>query len=138
MSTKQIDALRLALEALERHAELGLLAGATITAIREALAEQPAQQQEPVYFCDYGYEGWGKVDAAMAAANLADGMTVEAYYTSPLASKPWVGLTQEDMYEIGEFKNTHGYVPTGFERLAAAIEAKLREKNTPQQSKGDA
>jgi len=46
------------------------------------------------------------------------------------AGKPWVGLTQEDMYEIGEFKNTHGYVPTGFKRLAAAIEAKLREKNT--------
>ena len=45
------------------------------------------------------------------------------------ASKPWEGLTQEDMYEIGEFKNTHGYVPTGFKRLAAAIEAKLREKN---------
>lgn len=42
----------------------------------------PPAQQEPVYFCDYGYEGWGKVDAAMAAANIADGMTVEAYYTS--------------------------------------------------------
>lgn len=49
---------------------------------------KPAQQQEPVYFCDYGYEGWDKVDAAMAAANLADGMTVEAYYTSPQPSKP--------------------------------------------------
>jgi len=39
MSTKHIDALKLALEALERHAELGLLAGSTITAIREALAD---------------------------------------------------------------------------------------------------
>jgi len=47
-----------------------------------------------------------------------------------IEAKPWVGLTQEDMYEIGEFKNTHGYVPTGFKRLAAAIEAKLKEKNT--------
>ena len=37
------EALRRALEALEKHAELGLLAGATITAIREALA-----QPEPV------------------------------------------------------------------------------------------
>ena len=46
-----------------------------------------AQQQEPVYFCDYGYEGWGKVDADMAAANIADGMTVEAYYTSPPAQQ---------------------------------------------------
>ena len=39
MSTKHIDALKLALEALERHAELGLLAGSTITAIREALVD---------------------------------------------------------------------------------------------------
>ena len=43
--------------------------------------------------------------------------------------RPWVGLTQEEMYEVGEFKNTHGYVPTGFKRLYAAIEAKLKEKN---------
>lgn len=59
----------------------------------------------------------------------------EAIEATTLASqslrdvKPWVGLTQEDMYEIGEFKNTHGYVPTGFKRLVAAIEAKLKEKN---------
>lgn len=38
MVTKR-EALKLALEALEKHAELGLLAGATITAIREALRE---------------------------------------------------------------------------------------------------
>ncbi|MEN9885551.1 MAG: hypothetical protein RL758_129 [Pseudomonadota bacterium] len=94
-----------------------------ITALREALAEQPAQtdweavaadqaltiallraeqpaQQEPVYFCDYGYEGWGKVDAAMAAENRACGMTVEAYYTSPHPAqrKP---LTDEEIDAIG-------------------------------------
>ena len=45
-------------------------------------------------------------------------------------SKPWVGLTLGDMYEIGEFKNTHGYVPTGFKRLVETIEAKLKERNT--------
>ena len=39
MTPKQEAALKLALEALERHAELGLLAGSTITAIREALAD---------------------------------------------------------------------------------------------------
>ena len=37
--SKKDEALKLALEALERHAELGLLAGSTITAIREALAD---------------------------------------------------------------------------------------------------
>ena len=80
--------------------------------------EQPAQQK-PVYFCDYGYEGWGKVDAAMAAENLASGMTVEAYYTSP-QRKPWVGLTDEDLSVCDE----DGVM------LARYWEAKLREKNT--------
>lgn len=44
------EVLKLALEALEKHAELGLLAGATITAIREALA-QP--EQDSVAMADY-------------------------------------------------------------------------------------
>ena len=41
----------------------------------------------------------------------------------------WVGLTDEEMYEIGEFKNSHGYVTTAFKRVVRAIEAKLRERN---------
>lgn len=57
MNTKQIEALKLALEALEWNlpviedwgGEGALnLQHKAITAIREALAEQPAQQQEPV------------------------------------------------------------------------------------------
>ena len=48
------EALKLALEALEKHAELGLLAGATITAIREALA-QP--EQGPVAWLHTKIEG---------------------------------------------------------------------------------
>lgn len=79
-----------------------------------------AQQQEPVYFCDYGYEGWGKVDADMAAANIADGMTVEAYYTSPPAQRTWVGLTDEEIDE---------WTPE-IHSVIRAIEAKLKEKNT--------
>ena len=72
---------------------------------RELVAMQPAQpQQEPVYFCDYGYEGWGKVDADMAAANLADGMTVEAYYTSPPPQrKP---LTDEQICDLWSWSMT--------------------------------
>ena len=137
MSTKQTEALNLALEALEdlyaeqngaplwkrqEHWQAAMdKAEAAMPAIREALAEQPAQQeQEPFCYHD-GRNIVGK--------EFADHSDVFPLYTSPPASKPWVGLTQEDMYEIGEFKNTHGYVPTGFKRLAAAIEAKLREKN---------
>lgn len=105
-----------------------------------------AQQQEPVAWKDeqgnvrmtldageiqssvgYVYSVHGeRIKNACIRSDIPNGTPL---YTSPPASKPWVGLTQEDMYEIGEFRNTHGYVPTGFKRLVAAIEAKLREKN---------
>ena len=64
MNTKQTEALKLALEALKELRMLGMNAqwhdswlakpDEAITAIREALAEQPAQQQEPVAWMD-GY-----------------------------------------------------------------------------------
>lgn len=70
---------------------------------RELGLDYEPAQQEPVYFCDYGYEGWGKVDAAMAAENIACGMTVEAYYTRPQAREP---LTDEQ--QIAEALRRHG------------------------------
>ena len=114
------EAMKLALEALEAETNPTWECNSyhpkihtAITALREALAEQPAQQ-EPVYFCDYGYEGWGKVDAAMAAENRACGMTVEAYYTSPQAQrKP---LTDD------EFSKLCLRVAPRLHRLADAVE----------------
>ena len=47
------------------------------------------------------------------------------------ASKPWVGLTDKEKKEIYRLSV---YV----EGAISLTEAKLREKNTPQQSKGDA
>ena len=50
MTDKKTEALKLALEALTAHADLlgtMYLKMDAVTAIREALAEQPAQQQEP-------------------------------------------------------------------------------------------
>ena len=38
------EAMKLALEALEAHADIGIKADKAITALREALAEQPAQR----------------------------------------------------------------------------------------------
>ena len=88
------------------------------------------QQQDPVYFCDYGYESWGKVDAAMAAANLADGMTVEAYYTSPPANKPWVGLTDDEIEE-GLLRSNYAFVTAlAWRQGVEWAEAKLKEKNS--------
>jgi hypothetical protein len=64
-----------------------------------------------------------------------EGMT--AIYIAPpivatplAAQKPWEGLTDAELYEIGGFKSTHGYVPTPFKRMMKEFEAKLKEKNT--------
>ena len=51
------------------------------------------------------------------------------FYTTP-PKRPWVGLTDAEMFELSEFRNAHGYVPTSAKRLFARIEAKLKEKNT--------
>ena len=49
-------------------------------------------------------------------------------YTSTSASKPWVGLTKE---EIAEIAATPAAIPGSYvHSFACAIEAKLKEKNT--------
>lgn len=94
----------------------------------EALAEQPAQQQEPVA-CD-----------CKLKADECDGRTAtfhpfqvgascttrpcERTWTPQPASKPWVGLTDE---ERGQAINAN--FGTGLWAMAKDIEAKLREKN---------
>lgn len=49
-------------------------------AIAAVLEKQAKVDMEPVHFCDYGYEGWGKIDATSVADNISYGMTVETYY----------------------------------------------------------
>ena len=155
MNTKQTEALKLALEAAEvletlfkqaeaMHEEVtagvnvhcqitvagrskGLYAAA---AILEALAEQPAQQQEPVYY------QWRRKNMDWDT-NLIFNYQVEAttedsevreLYTSPPASKPWVGLTDEEILAVARnHYNPHQRAEISFAR---AIEAKLKEKNT--------
>ena len=184
MTTKD-KALKLALEALE-----DVIGGQNydcdtdrcdeaITAIREALAEQPAQQQEPVndspinegwqitvanghsgygvyaHMEDYPEEGAVLVQAIEQPAqqqepvarvinksivwrpcDIAGLPTGSPLYTSPpagartedgcsAASKPWVGLTQQDIDIAFDDTQEGG----GFDEFARAIEAKLREKN---------
>lgn len=58
-----------------------------------------------------------------------DEMQKQRHDTTPPqpASKPWVGLTEEDVLRIkGQFKGT---LDVQFDKFAYAIEAKLREKN---------
>ena len=135
MTDKQTEALKLALEALKELRMLGMNAqwhdswlakpNEAIIAIREALAEQPAQQQEPVaWVCEasssdekHAIDYWpGDVDDLPIGTKL---------YTSPPASKPWVGLTQQDIDIAFDDTQEGG----GFNEFARAIEAKLREKN---------
>ena len=106
---------------------------AAITAIKEALAPTSTQceaqpEQEPVALqmdvivVNLVREGINKHRARELAEHFIKNTTPP--------QRPWVGLTNEDMYELGEFANTHGYVPTPAKRMFAKIEAKLKEKNT--------
>jgi len=138
--SKQTEALKLALEALE-NAEDQLAkpystgARYAITAIREALAEQPAQQQElaeasvePVAFV--ALQAWTcgaywPDDCFFDSAG--EGLT--PLYTFPQPSKPWVGLTDEEIKRMAApwFLSMYWKLCVSFGR---AIETKLKEKNT--------
>jgi len=123
MSEKKDEALKLALEALERHAELGLLAGSTITAIREALAhapevrEQPrgeatlAQQQEPVATVT---SESGNPNVAMSWWHEPALPVGTKLYTSPPASKPLtdeqIGMAFRKAFPVGGVVFTNGAI----------------------------
>ena len=163
MSTKQTEALKLALEGLEKwHFDKDPRgADQYITAIREALAEQPAQGCEfcshPLYAgtkcknCgkpaqqDMPKLGCVNHDCDQCKAQQQEpfvtknknGITLHVgwddlpvgtkLYKSPPASKPWVGLTDEERDAIlnREFKQWW----SRHDAVCRAIEAKLKDKN---------
>ena len=85
----------------------------------DALAE-PAQQQEPVAV--YVGETW-----CGSVVRLYEDLPLETpLYTSPQPSKPWVGLTDEEVKHEWEVWRASMPRYAGF---AKGIEAKLREKN---------
>jgi hypothetical protein len=102
-----------------------------------ALAEQPAQQEPVAYWTDLWKEAdeivrgktmWKRfIDGTPLANDIAVWMADFAQqHTSPQPSKPWVGLTEEEVVRV--------CVPLGaamlsFTEVARAIEAKLKEKN---------
>ena len=88
------------------------------------LAEQPAQQQEPVAVVKALPMGHNQPDMHYAECqHLPVGTPL---YTSPPASKPWVSLTDE---EVRAVRDSFGDEPVMLIAFARAIEAKLREKN---------
>lgn len=119
---------------------LGVSRGTAYDLMREALAEQPAQQQEPVAGFELLREARDNCKASIVEEGISasrkeyridlEARLTAAMNTSPPASKPWVGLTDEEIIEV-----IHPLVmadmadeATDYE-IARAIEAKLRERN---------
>ena len=87
-----------------------------ITALREALAEQPAQQEPFGYF---KAEPFGWTDCAETDEEAV------ALYERPPAQRTWVGLTDEEITDIWAESSPYYHE----DDFARAIEAKLRSKN---------
>ena len=124
------EALTLALEALQRidlwlkaWEQVGLVGVEleAIKALEEALAKQ--EQGEPV--------AWMDIDEKGAAFGLRywsepnNRHEVPLYIKPQPAQKPWVGLTDEEIFETHKQVDSMQYLTFG-----KAIEAKLKEKNT--------
>ena len=112
------EAMKLALEALEWcHGGEPCGTAEAITALREALAEQPAQQ-EPVAWLT---QARCFVDVSEFTEAEAKLFGWKPLYTSPPAQRTWVGLTEKEILECRSANHLYFY---------KAIEAKLKEKNT--------
>ena len=91
--------------------------------------EQPAQQQEPVAKVDYKQRDGFRWLNHLGWQRIPDGATL---YTSPPASKPWVGLTDEEIdtaFGVAFYKYMTDEEDDQEIATYRAIEAKLREKN---------
>ena len=168
---KQTETLKLALEALEEtrnalawfydsypqdvtskgnallpHVET------VLTAIREALAEQLTQQQEPVaWMVDVdlaNYQGqseyrtilaWNAKPVWSGTHEINEVLKSVPLYTALPRRKPWVGLTDEEMRDLEKQFNAERVrtpdeeyliiYPGDYWTWQRAIEAKLKEKN---------
>jgi hypothetical protein len=130
------DVMKLALEALEEITDevfspYDNKLGKAITALREALAEQPAQQEPVTWGVDWGKAG--DIPCVSIIKRLPGGgievVAVEYApysYTSPPAQRTWVGLSDEEYINITDSVYHKGQ---GLVAYYKAIEAKLRSKN---------
>ena len=143
------EALKLALEALEyissHYMSLPKIGCMALAAIEEALAEQTypdnfihalmydvakrdseAQpEQEPVAWITKNGKGWLRWHRPEDSEKNKDSIPL---YTSPPASKPWVGLSTIELDEIDAPIRERGHA--AISEIYRAIEAKLKEKNT--------
>ena len=130
--SKETEALKLALEALEKakrqchHHKIAphLIYDEAIAAIKEALAQPPLPVQEPYCYVDPVHLAALNTDqsAEVVLHKNPSGYAARGLYTAP-QQRTWVGLTDDEVREI--CVNEWG----GYEQCRA-IEAKLKEKNT--------
>lgn len=125
--TKEQEALKLALEALEFGGWLG--SETAIDAIKEALA-QPAQ--EPVAHVIVAGDLVSVTTGSAGLKSLFDLGHGAPLYATP-QQRPWVGLTRDEALTIGRQLGLKcrlgGNANIDFD-YADSIEAKLKEKNT--------
>ena len=132
MSNKKDEALKLALEcvmAWDRGCDRDPYwrdIEAAVTAIKEALAEQPAQQQEPVGWLESPY-GEFRANPLHKTAFPSSLLSWKIpLYTTPPPRKSWVGLTADDIKGLCA-NNSPSTQDVGLCRL---VERYLKEKNT--------
>ena len=89
--------------------------------IRDALAEQPAQQQEPVAWMYVNKDGECE---QIEFGEAFDDPSVTLLYTAP-PKREWIWLTEEEIVVCGGMDGADNWV---FE-FANALQIKLREKN---------
>ena len=109
------------------------IANRAISALREALAEQPAPvQQEPVAW--YHAEDYKTHFTSIPSKDLIESGYWKPLYTSPPAQRTWVDLTDEeiDMLEELYAPPVHPDFVSDADQcfsLIKKVEAKLKEKN---------
>jgi hypothetical protein len=110
------EAMKLALEVMQNQGDVSVDEWiAAEKSLREALAEQPAQQ-EPVA---------KKTRIGLVTSSGWDSLPVGTeFYTSPPAQRTWVGLTDEEIDDIYQGVGKNELM------LVREVEAKLKEKNT--------
>ena len=124
------ETMKLALEALEKadrhcpvNTEAEVFVRLSIIALREALAEQPAQQEPVAFLVDGDLYYPEEIDWETLQEQ---GHTVAPLYTSPPAQRTWVGLSD---LNIDELENNYMKSAQTAHEFLRAIEAKLKEKN---------
>ena len=124
------EAMKLALEALKQIDEAMPFPVAKLAqaALREALAEQPAQQEPVAWIDEFG--NVFPLGAQRGPKYLNEPM--KPLYTSPPPQRTWVGLTDDEIWKDDAIMSANSGYGATFDTLrdmVRAVEAKLKEKN---------